>query len=204
VLAANNPSTRGTAESLSLLPTGPGQARVLDRDGLVDFGWGAWLPDGKAVVFSASKADGGSHLYVQAPDRKPRPIGPERARIPPFGNSVSPDGKYVVALAGGQALLVPLDGTGEARAVPGLAPQEGDRVVQWSSDSRAVYAYRVGERPMRVWLVDIESGRRRPWKEIAVDDALGGVQLRVTPDGKTWLYAGRRILSELYLVEGLR
>jgi Tol biopolymer transport system component len=204
VLAANNPSTRGTAESLSLLPTGPGQARVLDRDGLADFGWGAWLPDGKAVVFSASKADGGSHLYVQAPDGKPRPIGPERARIAPAANPVSPDGKYVVALARGQVLLVPLGGTGEARAVPGLAPQEGDRAVQWSSDSRALYVYRQGERPLRVWLVDIETGQRRPWKEIAVEDALGGVQLRVTPDGETWLHAGRRILSELYLVEGLR
>jgi hypothetical protein len=204
VLAAHDPVPGGTPGSLSLLPTGPGQARTLDADGLTDFGWGAFLPDGKEVVFSARKADGGPHLYLQAPDGKPRPLGPEKTRLPLAVSPVSPDGKFVAALHQGQVILVPLDGAGEARTVPGLAFAEGNRVARWSSDSRALYAYRSGERPLEVRLVDIETGRRRPWKTIPMDEMLGFVQFRVTPDGKTWLSSGRRTLSELYLVEGLR
>ncbi|MEX0878666.1 MAG: protein kinase [Thermoanaerobaculia bacterium] len=203
VLAART-SGGGKNTSLVLLPTGPGQAQTLAGDGLTDFGWGAWLPDGKGVVFSASKPDGVSRLYVQAvPNAKPRAIGPEKTRIQPSTNPVSPDGKYVVALHAGQVLLVPIDGTGEARVVAGLAPSD-DRVIQWSSDSGSLYVYRLGERPVKVSLLDLGTGQKRLWKEIAVEDSLGGLQVRVTPDGKTWVYTGRRALSELYLVEGLR
>ncbi len=203
VLAART-SGGGKNTSLVLLPTGPGQAQTLDGEGLSDFGWGAWLPDGKGVVFSATGPGGVSRLYVQAvPNAKPRAIGPERTRIQPFSNPVSPDGKYVVALHAGQVLLVPIDGAGEARVVAGLAPPD-DRVIQWSSDSGSLYVYRLGERPVKVSLLDLGTGQKRLWKEIAVEDSLGGLQVRVTPDGKTWVYTGRRALSELYLVEGLR
>ncbi len=204
VLAVSDPAAGRKAETLTLLPTGPGQARALDGDGLSDFGWGAWLPDGKSVVFSASKSGGASRLYVQAvPDGKPRPIGPERSRLQPNTNPVSPDGKHVVGLHAGQVFLYPIDGVGQARAVAGLDPPT-DRVAQWSGDSRALYVYRVGDRPMKVWLLDLETGQRRLWKEIVTEDSLAGVQVRVTPDGQTWLYSGQHALSELYLVEGLR
>ncbi|MBK5296786.1 MAG: serine/threonine-protein kinase [Vicinamibacteria bacterium] len=196
-------SIGGKAGSLSLLPTGPGQTRALDPDGLTDFGGGAWLPDGTGVVFSASKADGVSHLYVQAvPDGKPRPIGPERTRLPPLGSPVSPNGKYVVGLRAGQVLLVPLDGANDARVVAGIA-RPADRVAQWTSDSQALYVYQYSARRLTVWLLDLKTGQRRPWKEIPMDSP-GGRVLHVTPDGNTWVHSGRQVQSALYLVEGLR
>ncbi len=201
---ASRASGGGKAVSLLILPTGPGEIRTLDADGLTDFGWGAWLPDGTGIVFSAIGKDGASRLYVQVvPDGKPRPIGPDRTRLQPFSSPVSPDGKHVVGVHGGQLLVYPVDGAGEGRLLVGLAPP-GDRVIQWRSDSRALYVSRLGERPAKIWLLDPETGQKSLWREMPVEESLGGVQFRVTPDGKTWVYSGQRVLSELYLVEGLR
>jgi hypothetical protein len=98
--------------------------------------------------------------------------------------------------------LVPVDG-GETRAVPGLA-SPGDRVIQWSGDSRALYVYRLVERPLKIWLLDVETGQKRLWKEIEAEQPFGGRYVRVTPDGNAWVYSAGHILSELYVVEGLR
>ncbi len=198
---------QGTADEkrggLVLLPTGPGEARALDGGGLADFFWGAWLPDGKSVVFTAAKQDGVQHLYVEAvPDGKPVPIGPEKTRLMFWTNPVSPDGKYVVGIHAGEALLIPLDG-GQARPVPNLSPPE-DRIVQWTADSRALYVWRRGERPAKVWLHDVETGRKRLWREFPVEDSLTLGHIRMTPDGRTWALGGVQALAELYLVEGLR
>ena len=148
-----------------MLPTGPGQRRALDPVGLTDLTGGAWLPDGSSVVFSASDSNGGSRLYVQAVDGgTPRPVGPDRTRILPAG-AVSPDARFVVGIRGSEFLLVPIDGKGEARVVPGVA-RPADRVAQWTSDSRALYVYQTAESGLTVSLLDLQTGRRRPWREI--------------------------------------
>jgi serine/threonine protein kinase/Tol biopolymer transport system component len=195
----------GTPAGLILLPTGAGQPRPLPGTGYADLGWGSWLPDGKSVVYSAASRSGEWRLYVQAvPDGVPRPIGPENLRMIPSASSgsVSPDGRYVVGRRLGRALLVPLDGTAPARELPGVLA--GEPVVQWTRDSRRVYVCRGGQRPVEVSLVDIETGERRRWREIPIDRSAVGFQLRVTPDGNAWAYWNRRILSDLYLVEGLK
>ena len=200
---AEHPRGPGKAASLSLLPTGAGEARSLAGDGFVEYAWSDWLPDSKGFVFGARKADGAWRLYLQTvPDGKPRAIGPENVRLPPVSNAVSPDGKFVVGVHAGRALLVPLDG-GPVRALEGISPP-GERIAQWSADSRALYVYRVSDRPAKLWLHDVDSGQRRLWKEFPIEESTGFFQLRVTPDGGTWAIGGRQVLSELYLVEGLR
>ena len=203
VLAENLPSA-GKPGTLFLLPTGPGQARTLAGE-FAEYTWGAWLPDGKSVVYGAAAKEGAPHLYVQAvPDGKPQAIGPDRLALMVLTSPVSPDGRYVVGARRGAAFLVPLFGSGQARALPGLSPP-ADRIVQWSQDSRHLYVYgRGGERPLKVWLYDVETGRRQLWKEIPFETALEGIQVRVTPDGRAWAYAGARVLMELYIVDGLR
>ena len=54
-----------------------------------------------------------------------------------------------------------------------------------------------------VWLHDVDTGQRRLWEEIPVEDSLSVLQIRVTPDGGTWAVYGEQGSSELYLVEGL-
>ena len=196
----------GRSPRLLIFPTGPGQARTLPTEALpvAVFEWGAWLPDGKSVVYTAFGADGISRVYAQTvPEGKPRPISADRTSLLPFTSPVSPDGKYVVAVRGGRFYLQATDGAGEARAVPGLS-DPADRVVQWSADSRSLYVHGRREGRSKIWLVDVETGQRRFWKEVPVEEGLGGVQFRVTPDGKTWALSGSKILAELYVVEGLR
>ena len=200
---ALTPPAQGKAESLVVLPTGPGEARVLDRGGLAEFGWGAWLPDGRSVIFSAAAAGGASRIWIQAvPEGKPRPIGPEGARMQAQWSPISPDGRYVVGIRGDSILRIPLDGAGEPLAVPGVDP-EYDRVIQWTIDGRGLFLCQLGER-IKVWLLDLETGQRRLWKEIDDEQPYGNQYVRVTPDASAWVYSAGHVLSELYLVEGLR
>ena len=187
--------------SLLLLPTGPGQTRVLKNGGLADYGWGAFLPDGKRIIFGAHPSGGKSRLYMQEiPEGDPRPFGPEGAAIWEWSSPVSPDGRFVVARLGARAVLCPLEGAA-VRPIPGVDVASEDRPSQWTSDGRSLYVSRIGE--PRVWLVDVATGQRRLWKEIQ-PTAGRFFRMRVTPDGRSYVYTTQRFLSELYVVEGLR
>ena len=199
-----SPGSGGKPETLSLLPTGPGGPHALPGEGPVQYNWGAWLPDGKSVVYSAQGKDGSWRVYVQTvPDGKPRQIGPDTTVLMNATNPVSPDGRYVVTERHPGAYLVSLDGSSPPRVLPGLNTP-ADRIAQWSRDAKHLYVYRRVESPLKVWLYDIETGQQQLWKEIAYDSTLEGVRVRITPDGNAWTLEGVRILSELYLVEGLR
>ena len=201
VLAEILPAS-GKPAHLSVLPTGAGEVHPLDSDGLQEFFGGGWLPDGKSVVFAARKPESDFRIYLQALDGKPRPIGSEANRLSIFGNPVSPDGRFVLGFRDKKYLLLPIDG-GPAQEVPGLVAPV-DRVVQWTPDSGSVYMYRLGDRPMKIWLQDLKTGARRLWKEFRLDEQLGAFAFRIAADGSTWAYGGRTVLSELYLIEGLQ
>ena len=55
-----------------------------------------------------------------------------------------------------------------------------------------------------IWLLDVATGQKRLWKELPLDDWFYRLVVRITPDGKSYVYHGGNILSDLYLVEGLR
>jgi Tol biopolymer transport system component len=84
---------------------------------------------------------------------------------------------------------------------------ENDTPSDWSSDGRSMLVYRRGEVPSRVYWVDAASGRRALWKTIDPDDPAGLDTISpvfATPDGKSYVYGFTRILSDLYLVTGLK
>jgi Tol biopolymer transport system component len=190
--------------SLSLLPTGPGQTAPLPQGNVTDYQWGAFLPDGNSIVFSARDKGGRFRVYTQAvPSGQPKAIGPERLVIDDSTNPVSPDGKFVVAVRRGEIHLVSLDGAGVDRVLPGLSTPD-DRVLQWSRDSRHLYTFRRGERPQNVWLYDVVTGARRLWKAFPVEPSVEGIRVRMTTGGDAWTVEDRRTLGQLYLVEGLR
>jgi len=195
------PAGGGKTARLVLLPTGPGQPRDFPIGKLVPE-WGAFTPDGKRVVFSAgSGPDQEDRLYVQdIAAGSPRVIGP--AYLMDYATPVSPDGRSVIAYQRGLAWVYPIDGGGEGRVLPGLA--RADRVVQWSADSRSVYVYSPRERPLKVFLLDLGTGRKRLWKELPLDESEGRIRVRVTPDGRFYVYGTTAVRSELYLVDALR
>jgi hypothetical protein len=70
-----------------------------------------------------------------------------------------------------------------------------------------LYVAEKNQLPIRIFRLDINNGKRELWKEIAPSDRAGveaGFTLQITPDGKYYAYSFQRLLSDLYLIEGLR
>ena len=201
-------STVPDSGQLVLLPTGAGEVRKVATPGVSAFPLGGFLPDGKRIAFFGAEAGHASRLYVQDLEGgKPRPISPEGTRSS-MGHGVvpiSPDGTLVAAWApDGTSSLYPVDG-GSPRRIPGLLP--GDSVVRFTGDGAAVYARDKSDLPMRIFRVDLATGRREPWKELAPEDRAGAFQMYgavLTPDGESYAYGCSRLISDLFVVDGLQ
>jgi hypothetical protein len=101
-------------------------------------------------------------------------------------------------------MLIPVDG-GATRALPGLL--DGEFPLRFSSDGGSIYAWKRGDVPARVTRIDLETGRRELWKDLLPADPAGVERISnvlVTPDGKGYAYCYARLLSDLFVVEGLR
>jgi eukaryotic-like serine/threonine-protein kinase len=188
---------------LMALPTGAGEVRELPRGPIERYEWAGFFPDGRRVFFAGNERGGRTRLYVQdLPDGAPRAIGEESVSAN-FGSlALSPDGATIAAVSGEQTVkLFPVNG-GAARRAPGVTP--GDVPVQWTSDGKQLYVFRLGELPSQVTLVDMESGARTPWRTLMPADASGVLavtRVRITPDGSAYVYTFSRILSDLFLAE---
>ena len=61
--------------------------------------------------------------------------------------------------------------------------------------------------PVRIDRVEVVTGKVALWREIAPADRTGMTEVssvRISMDGSTFTYTVQRLLSELYLAEGLR
>jgi Tol biopolymer transport system component len=193
----------GAPPQLWLLPTGPGEPRLVPRGSIEQYHWADFLPDGRRVVISGNEKDGGVRLFVQEIEgATARPITPEGTGylLPP-----SPDGRFVSSAdSEGRVKLFPIEG-GEPRAVPGI--ERGDEVLRWSSDGRSLLVRRRLSLPVRIDRVDVATGRIELWREIAPADRTGMTtvqSVRFSADGKTYAYTVQRLLCELYVADGLR
>ncbi len=186
---------------LFLLPTKAGEPKLLTNDAINHHFLVRWFPDGKRILFSGNEPGHGVRLYVQdLAGGKPQPITPEGVR----SGSLSPDGKLVAAIGHDQrGYLYPVEG-GEPRPIPGFAA--ADTPIIWSADGRSLYIYRYGEFPAQIYRLEMETGQKKLWKQLMPSDP-AGVNIVIpilAPDGKSYVYSYRRILSDLYLVEGLK
>jgi len=199
VLAIVRPTTDA---QIVVYPTGAGERKTLSREGLRVQSVN-WTPDGRRIVFAGNEEGRGVRVYVRDIDGgKPRAVSPEGYR--PYPEAVSPDGRHVPARGPDRKLyLYPLEG-GEPTVLVGLTTQ--DRTVGWSADGRSLYVHR-REAPVRVYRYDVATGQKQHWKELMPADAAGVAEVvRVfpTPEGKAYAYSYIRVLSDLYLVEGLK
>ena len=195
--------THTSPEQIYMLPTKAGASRAVTNDGIDHIG-ATWHPDGKRIVFSGTEPGHAMRIYVQDLEGgKPKPISPEGGGN--VGVFVSPDGKFASGFGpDGKRWLFPID-EGEARPIPGLQPNDG--LDGWSEDGRSIFVHNRAGLPCIVSRVDLATGKRTPWKQIAPADAAGvdsagGIQL--TPDAKSFVYSYVRTLSDLYVVEGLK
>ena len=198
----------GPPSRIKLLPVGTGQTKELPNpDGLTILAV-AFLPDQKHVLYLASAGSGPLRGYIQGTeDGVRRPFTPEGVHVNTatfWRMPVTPDGSGV-ALAGadGGIYLFPTSG-GTPKPIPGLLPREYP--IDWTRDGRGVYVTTGAELPRRIFRIDLATGRRSLWKELVTSQTAGMrlSQISMTPDGRTFLHSYARLLSNLYVAEGLR
>jgi Tol biopolymer transport system component len=185
---------------LVIYPTGAGETRRLERGDLENYATAQWFRDGKTVLICGNEPGKETRFYVQEiGGGAPRPVTREGTR----DGCLSPDGTLILARgSGGTYSLYPIAG-GEPRPVPGLA--EADVVAQWSTDGRSVLAYRRAEIPCRLERVDIATGQRSLFKELAPADRAGLLSMReifVTDDLRSYAYTTYYQVSSLFVSEG--
>ena len=192
----------GSPRKLVLLPTGVGESRQLTDDKTDHFG-AAWLPDGKSVIFSvAEEAGHAARTYLQdLQGGAPRVLTPEGIT----GALITPDGKSLLAIdAKRQRWLYPIAG-GEAQKFS-LAVSPDERIVGFFDGGKSVLLRTRGI-PLKITRVDLATGHREPWKEILPADPAGAQSipvLKFSADGKSYAYSTLRVLSDLYVVDGLK
>jgi Tol biopolymer transport system component len=194
----------GPPSRLVLLPTGPGEEKLLPSSGLTEYYSAAWFPDGKRILFVAAGFGSQPRSYVQDVDGgEARAITDETVQAV----LVSPDGKVLAAAdaAGGYQLRA-VEG-GPLRPIRGSLP--GDELVQWSADGRFLYVRGMSDSAVEFFRIDLSAGRREPWRKIEAADPVGliGIQpasVHMTPDGRSYAYSYWKVLTELYLVDSLK
>jgi Tol biopolymer transport system component len=192
-----------TKPKLSVLPTGAGESRTVACGGLTVES-ATWLPDSKRILVTASEAGRGVRLYLlDSLDAAPRALSPLGYRAPL--RCISPDGK-VAAVVGPdkRRYLYPLAG-GEPSPIPGI--EEDETPIGWTASGQYLYVYKRGLYPARIFRLDIATGKRDLWKELTPPDSAGISNVAppaIAADGKTYAYSYNRILSDLFLAEGVK
>jgi hypothetical protein len=195
-----------TGAPVLLHPTGAGKTRELPNPESLLFDTAAWLPGNRRVVLFGQHAGQPGRGYVQDIEGgPPRPFTAEGVTALRWWSlPVAPDGSRVIARSvdGVPAFFRVSDGAHEP--VPGLRP--GESPIRFSEDGRALLVARGNGLPWVVERMDIATGRRTPAIEIRAREA-AGLRLSiidVTPDARHYVHSYSRLLSDLFLVKGLR
>ena len=196
---------RSTPSQIVLLPTGAGEPKTFPKDSIehaiADFG--AFLPDGKRILFIGQEPGRPPRVFVQDLEGgAAKPVTPEGT----VARLISTDGKSLVIETPEGLALMPLEG-GPARPIPGTSPD--DRPLGFTSDGRFLFLRSLAGKdfPARVFRLDISTGRREVWKELMPGDPAGISVLTpnaISADGQTVLFTYGRSLADLYLAEGLK
>jgi len=188
---------------LSLVPTGAGEARQLTHDN-ISYGAVRYLPDGKQVVASGIEAGQGVRDYlIDVSNGNSKPITPEGTA----GVRLSPDGRNVAVQGPDRNWGIwPLDGGG-FRPVPGLDSKY--YISDWSPDGNYLYALSSQRREgaAQVYRVNTTTGKMEFWKTFGANLPAGVANVggpRFSSDGSAYAYVYSRILSQAYVVKGLK
>jgi len=185
-----------------LLPTGAGSPKTLPTGPFVGRGEANFLPNGRHIVFGGREKDRRARIYVQDIDSGAiRAISPEGVGTTGLA---TPDSRHVIGWTGGRVSKYAVD---ESAPIPLTYLDADDRPLQWSPDGSVLYSWRTASWPPVVDRVNASTGQREPWKTIQPADPVGVdsiIRIVVTPDGTSYCHDYVRILSELFIVEGLK
>ena len=194
----------GNPYKLVLLPTGMGEKKVISIPGLQPPGLylNSWFRDSKRLIVRGSQPGRPlRHWIYNLEFAQLQPATPEGVSV--YAIPTADQNSVLACCKDHRAWLFDLQ-SGGAEEAQGLT--EDDLPVQWTPDGKSVYVMEEGSK-LKISLVNVGSGQRTPWKEIAPSDSAGVLSVdnfHVTPDGKTYVYSVRRVLSDLFLVKGLK
>jgi serine/threonine protein kinase/Tol biopolymer transport system component len=189
---------------VTLLPLGPGDSRNVPLPGLehVQNGPARFMPDGQHIIVNGNEVGHPVRGYlVDLVGGKPRPVTPEGIA----SLLISTDGRYVTAEGPESSVVLCSVDTGKVQPIPGFEP--GDTAAQWSQDNSALYVYRSGEVPARIFHLDIHTGKRTLVRELQSREHAGVISISpiiMSHDGSRLVYSYFQSLSALYVISGLR
>jgi DNA-binding winged helix-turn-helix (wHTH) protein/Tol biopolymer transport system component len=184
-----------------LLPFGPGPSRELPPTGL-EYQWARFFPDGQRLLVLGNERGKGLRLYVLSPGARPAPVTPE---MMVRNVAIAPDGRRVAVLSSDGKLMLYPTTAGEPQIIPATEPLAP---VHWSHDGQWLFVQHLGaytELPARVSRVRVATGEIRPWKDLAPWDQMGVsavTGVAISGDERSYVYSYRRMLSDLFVVEG--
>jgi hypothetical protein len=198
---------RDSAPALVLLPTGVGAPRTLPRGRIKEFLWASLFPDGRRVLMAGREQGQGPRLYVQELEGgDPRRLGAGEVGSGHYWNPISPDGRRAVVPGPRGGFVVCSLGPDSVTTVSVL--EAGHYAVRWTRDGSGLYVFSENGRRGDLEVLDPDTGRRRTVRVIGSEDDPAGLihfgPMLVTPDGSSYAYNYFRILSDLYVVEGLK
>jgi hypothetical protein len=155
-------------------------------------------------MFQAMEPQHDPRVYVQDPSGDARAISPEGL----LSNAIlSTDGTRVAVVVNGKGYLLSTTG-GSPQPLSYIGT--GDYPLTWTTDDKSILVSTTdesGEIAAHVSRVDLATGTRTPWRTLFPTDAAGVVaipRIGVTPDLRAYAYCYTRVVSELYLVSGVR
>jgi hypothetical protein len=202
-------STRADRNSKFILyPLPLGTARQLDSGGLdmspSSASMQASFAGNDRIAFIARRPDGQLQTYSQSiPDGLPVPVDHEPGTM---ASPVAPDGERFVSQRPDGSLWMTSLAPAPAARLP-FTLQANQFIRQWSEDGRQVFVLTVGPDRWTTTKVDTKSGATQPHREIRRDrleDQMFASSVRISRTGDVVAGTGNRIVSDLFLIEGVR
>ncbi len=185
-----------------LVPTGAGETRRLEKSPTCDTA--EWFPDGTRILCGNAKS---GIFAVQTSSGNASKLSlPADIRLFSQSQMLSPDGKRVAVIGpNGDVRILSVPEGRTLQQVPTEA--SGYSQIGWAQDGRHIFLYAIGEVPEKILRLDLDSGKLEFWRELTLEDLAGLIRIHpviVTPDGRYWAFSYARVLSDLYVVEGLK
>jgi serine/threonine protein kinase/Tol biopolymer transport system component len=188
--------------ALNIYPVGPGESKHVSMPGFV-LRIAGLLPDEKRIWFNGGEGSHPRRFYLtDINGSKPRAITPEG--VSDAGRSLLLNGKYLAGRSQAGLRLYPIEG-GEPISIPSNTG-ESSIIAGSAEDGRTLFLV-TGSVPSKVYSYDVKTGSMQLMTEVAPPDragVLGGMVLRLTPNGKSYAYSYAQELSGLNWVEGLK